>query len=38
MTYNMKTLIPAFKRLEGAYAPNTIKSYYADVTHFVDWV
>jgi len=37
MTYNMKTLIPAFKRLEGAYAPNTIKSYYADVTHFVDW-
>ena len=27
----------AFKRLEGAYAPNTIKSYYADVSHFVDW-
>ena len=27
----------AFKRLEGAYAPNTIKSYYADVTQFVDW-
>ena len=25
------------KRLEGAYAPNTIKSYYADVMHFVDW-
>ena len=27
----------AFKRLEGAYAPNTIRSYYADVTQFVDW-
>jgi len=26
-----------FQRLEGAYAPNTIKSYYADVRHFVDW-
>lgn len=25
------------RRLEGAYAPNTIKSYYADVIHFVDW-
>ena len=24
-------------RLEGAYAPNTIKAYYADITHFVDW-
>lgn len=26
-----------FKRFEGTYTPNTIKSYYADVTHFVDW-
>lgn len=25
------------KRLEGAYAPNTIRSYYADVSKFVDW-
>ena len=24
-------------RLDGAYAPNTIKSYYADVMQFVDW-
>ena len=37
MTYNGINLISAFKRLEGAYAPNTIKSYYADVSHFVDW-
>ena len=27
----------AIRRLDGAYAPNTIKSYYADVKHFVDW-
>jgi site-specific recombinase XerD len=32
-----KKISSAFKRLEGAYAPNTIKSYYADVTQFVDW-
>ena len=25
------------KRLEGAYAPNTIRSYYADASKFVDW-
>jgi len=37
MTYIRINLISAFKRLEGAYAPNTIKSYYADVTQFVDW-
>ena len=24
-------------RLEGAYASNTIKAYYADISHFVDW-
>ena len=24
-------------RLEGAYAPNTLKSYYADTKSFVDW-
>ena len=24
-------------RLEGAYAPNTLKSYYADASAFVDW-
>ncbi len=26
-----------FKRLEGAYAPATIKSYFTDVQIFVDW-
>ena len=37
MTHITINLISAFKRLEGAYAPNTIRSYYADVTQFVDW-
>jgi integrase/recombinase XerD len=27
----------ALKLLQGAYAPNTLKSYYADATAFVDW-
>ena len=27
----------AIKSLEGAYAPNTLKSYYADMNAFVDW-
>ncbi len=26
-----------FKRLEGAYAPSTMRSYYADVEIFVNW-
>ena len=25
------------QKLEGAYAPNTLKSYYADARAFVDW-
>ena len=37
MSYIYQNIASAFKRLEGAYAPNTIKSYYADVSHFVDW-
>ena len=37
MNYYRKKISSAFKRLEGAYAPNTIRSYYADVSHFVDW-
>ena len=37
MSYINLNITSAFKRLEGAYAPNTIKSYYADVTQFVDW-
>ena len=32
-TYASKTL----QLLEGAYAPNTLKSYYADTNAFVDW-
>lgn len=28
---------PQFAPLEGAYAPSTMKSYYADVQAFVDW-
>jgi len=27
----------ALHRLQGAYAPNTLKSYYADARAFVDW-
>ena len=26
-----------FEELEGAYAPNTLRSYYADAKSFVDW-
>jgi len=26
-----------FTRLEGAYAPSTMRSYYSDVQAFVDW-
>lgn len=26
-----------FKRLEGAYAPSTMRGYYADVEIFVSW-
>ena len=26
-----------FQRLEGAYAPGTMRSYYSDVQAFVDW-
>ena len=25
------------QKLEGAYAPNTLRSYYADTRMFVDW-
>ena len=37
MSQNKLKLNSVFSRLEGAYAPNTIKSYYADALHFVDW-
>jgi site-specific recombinase XerD len=34
---HLETIKEQFIKLDGAYAPNTIKSYYADVTQFVDW-
>lgn len=30
-------LLTEFKRLEGAYAPSTMRSYLTDVQLFVDW-
>ena len=30
-------IMDILKRLDGAYAPNTLKSYYADARSFVDW-
>ena len=33
-TLNIRSI---FFKLEGAYAPNTLKSYYADTKAFVDW-
>ena len=37
MAHLIKNIISAMRMLEGAYSQNTIKSYYADVVHFVDW-
>ena len=34
---HLETIKKQFIKLDGAYAPNTIRSYYADVTQFVDW-
>ena len=34
---HLKTHIILLEQLEGAYAPNTLKSYYADTSAFVDW-
>ena len=33
----MTNIIKRLSVLEGAYAPNTLKSYYADARAFVDW-
>ena len=33
----LNNLDSALNRLQGAYAPNTLKSYYADARAFVDW-
>ena len=37
MIHKNKSINRALERLEGAYAPNTLRSYYADATAFVDW-
>jgi site-specific recombinase XerD len=37
MEYYMTNWQSQLQRLEGAYAPNTLRSYYADVGEFVDW-
>ena len=37
MSYFESFIEPAINRLGGAYAPNTIRAYYADVGDFVDW-
>ena len=38
MSGNIKTHVSkTLQLLEGAYAPNTLKSYYADTNAFVDW-
>ena len=37
MDDNLKKIDTALNRLQGAYAPNTLKSYYADARSFVDW-
>ena len=33
----INSLKHTFDILDGAYSQNTVKSYYADVVHFVDW-
>ena len=37
MSYFCKSIEDALNKLQGAYAPNTLKSYYADARAFVDW-
>ena len=37
MIINMSHIQATLATLEGAYAPNTLKSYYADTSAFVDW-
>ena len=37
MENNIHNYRAAIRRLAGAYAPNTLKSYYADTNAFVDW-
>ena len=35
--YNLSQIDEVLSRLDGAYAPNTLKSFYADSRAFVDW-
>ena len=37
MVKNMTLILGSLESLEGAYAPNTLRSYYSDVRAFVDW-
>ena len=37
MSYIYKSIEDVLSKLQGAYAPNTLKSYYADARAFVDW-
>ena len=37
MSYFYTSIEDALSKLQGAYAPNTLKSYYADARAFVDW-
>jgi len=36
-SFTLKDWRAEFKRLEGAYAPSTLRSYYADIEIFEDW-
>ena len=37
MIHKNKFINRVLERLEGAYAPNTLRSYYVDAASFVDW-
>lgn len=37
MSHYLDSLVIALRKLEGAYAPNTIRSYHSDASQFVDW-
>ena len=37
MSYFTDSIEAALRKLEGAYAPNTIRSYHSDASQFVDW-
>jgi site-specific recombinase XerD len=37
MSYIHTSIEGVLGKLQGAYAPNTLKSYYADARAFVDW-